>query len=188
MQLVLQLKKQKHMSSQVFYSICLTEFNCKLHHKCVSYVTFQELSILIILDPQGKNGDSSDKNQSPHPFAYPRSKARIRVPSLRWGIVPMFGGGFIHVCGHPRLQWRLLWWRHYHQLTAKKSVLWSVSFPADYLSVCSVSIPSVSSCGYARNVCFSCTDTPTSNVEPLTAAQPRQQAITPKRTPDMWSL
>lgn len=90
---------------------------------CVSYVTFQELGILIIFDPQGKNGDSSDKNHSPQPLAYPRSKARVRTPSLRRGIVPIFGDGFIHVCGHPRLQRRLLWWRHCHQLTAKKCPL-----------------------------------------------------------------
>lgn len=109
MQLV-QLKKNPnnpHIPSQVFYSIGLTniELNCNTD---VSYVTFQELGILVILDPQGKNGDSSDKNQSPQPLAYTRSKARIRIPSLRRGIVPIFGGGFIHVCGHSRLQRRLL--------------------------------------------------------------------------------
>lgn len=68
----------------------------------VSYVTFQELDILMILDPQGKNGDSSDKKQSPQPLAYPRSKVPVGIPSLRRGIVPIFGGGFVHVCGHPR--------------------------------------------------------------------------------------
>lgn len=57
-----------------------------------------------------------------------------------------------------------------------KSVRLSMSFPTDYLSGWSVSIPAVSSRGYAYNVSFYCADSPTSNVEPLAAVQLRQKA------------
>lgn len=74
----------------------------------MSYVTFQELGILIILDPEGKKGDKTDKNQSPQPLAYPRSRTRARIPSMRWCFPPIFRGAFIHVCGHPGPKRRLL--------------------------------------------------------------------------------
>lgn len=137
-------------------------------------MTFQELGILIIFDPQGKNGDSSDKNHSPQPLAYPRPKARVRLPSLRRrGVVPIFGDGFIHVCGHPRLQRRLLWWRHCHQLTAKKC-----PFKCEQI-ICPGGVyqsrlfhPVVTH----TTLAFYCADPPTSTVEPLAAVQLRQKA------------
>lgn len=99
----------------------LNKYNIKqLRFRCVAYVTFQEVGILIILDPEGKKWNGSHKNESPQPLADPRSRARVRIPSMRRGFAPIFGGVFIHVCGHPGSQRRLLWWRHCHEMTVRK--------------------------------------------------------------------
>lgn len=177
MPLVLQYKT--HLFCKSFIRLLVDMLNKykvkQLRYRCVTYVTFQEVGILIILDPEGKKWNGSHKNQSPQPLADPRSRAQVRTPSLRRGSAPIFGGGFIHVCGHPGSQWRLLWWRHCHEMTVRKGsfglwVLQQMIYPS-VLCLPQLFHPVVT----LWNLSFSCTDFTPINVEPLAAVQLRQR-------------
>lgn len=73
-----------------------SQFSDRVQHylRRASHVTFDELRVLVTLDPPAEDRDRGDHQQGPHPPAHPGPRAPAPVPIL-------LAGSVVHVRGHP---------------------------------------------------------------------------------------